>query len=102
MRGGLEEATGYGGKGSRCPQHTRETAGLLHKVGSLLSLKGQGGLEQWGEVWEDLGPVPRSGARELWVAKVLGVLTTSTQCPQRSPKRQVVLSSYGAPVLERS
>lgn len=46
----LREAMGYGGEGSRCPQGTRRVMGgkegFLHKAGSSLSLKGQGGLGQ--------------------------------------------------------
>lgn len=34
----------------------RSKEGFLYTTGSSLSLTGQGGLEQWRKVWEDLGP----------------------------------------------
>lgn len=50
MQGRLGEATGCRGESSGCPQCTGKMGALLHKVGSLWSLEGQGGLEQWREV----------------------------------------------------
>lgn len=53
VQGGLGEAAGLRGERSRRLQCTRKMGGwwgLLRKVGSLLSLEGQGGLGQWREV----------------------------------------------------
>lgn len=93
----LGEATDCRGEGSRGPQGAGTVGGLLHKVGSSLSLKDQGGLKQWEEKQEDLGP-SASGhrARGLWGGRMLAVPTTSTPCPHTSPERRVVCSRDGA------
>lgn len=66
--------------------------GLLHNVGSPLSLKGWGGLEEGrgvGRPGAQRPPASASGSRALGlqVSTVLGVPTTS---PQENPKGQVI------------
>lgn len=59
---------------------------FLLTAGSSLSLTGQGGLEQWRKVWEDLGPSsPGAGQRD-------SAGYSHHRHPHENPKRQVIVT----------